>query len=80
MVNQNEEIRPTALEIARVQEQLRQTPNDPDLALMPCNCIDLEELATGKMKSTEEHREICRNCSRYKDFAAKYPKHCPDYD
>ena len=59
----------TPEEIAKVQEQLSQTCNDPNMWILECHCIDLSEKGDCKPD--------CKNCSAYQEFAKEHPNHLP---
>ena len=53
----------TPEEIKKVQEQLAQTPNDPNMAILECHCFSID----GSYN--------CEECPAYLDFAKRHPNH-----
>ena len=60
----------TPEEIAKVQEQLSQTCNDPNLAFLECHCFN-----TDVNCGHDDGIRDCDNCSAYQEFVKKYPNH-----
>jgi len=57
-----EEVESTPEEIAKIIEQLANTPNDPNLHMLECHCFSLDG-----------NPPNCKECSVYIEHAAKYP-------
>jgi len=55
-------------ELKKVQEQLAQTSNDPDLYILTYNCFNL----IGEL-TIEEQQEACKKCPVRIDFVKRHP-------